>query len=57
MNKNWFKPQLPLTFTKYKMSVIIGMYRMGNVETVIASVVNCEIWEVQQTIKSYQLSK
>lgn len=42
--------------TKYKMSAIIGLFRMGNVETVISCVVNCELYQVQQTIKSYMYS-
>lgn len=42
--------------TLFEISVIIGFWRMGNIDTVIASVVVCEVWQVQQVIRNYKFS-
>lgn len=41
---------------KYQMSAIIGFWRMGVDDAVISGIVNCELWEVFNTIKIYQLT-
>jgi len=45
------------SLTKYEMSAIIGLYRMGNHETIISVFIPCEVWQVTQTIRAYFLSK
>lgn len=39
---------------KYQLSMIIGLWRMGNPETVIAALSGCSLWEVERSIKLYQ---
>lgn len=54
--RKWADTQPP-TLNKYQISAIIGLYRMGNNEAVISAFMNCEIWEVNQTIRLYFISK
>lgn len=39
--------------TKYEISAIIGFWRMGNEDGVIAAVIGCQIWQVQKAIRDY----
>jgi hypothetical protein len=40
--------------TIFEVSAIVGFYRMGNIDTVIASVIGCEVWQVQQAIRNFK---
>jgi len=37
----------------FEISAIIGFWRMGNVDAVIAGVIGCELWQVQKAIRDY----
>lgn len=41
-------------FTSHQLSAIIGMWRMGNPDTVIASVLNIDVKIVSREIKIYK---
>lgn len=42
---------------KYQMAAIIGLYRMGNGVTLIASLIGCAPHQVTKTLISYFLPK
>lgn len=40
--------------TVFEISAIVGFWRMGNVDAVIASVIGCEVWQVEQVIRNFK---
>lgn len=39
--------------TSYETSALIGLWRMGNQDVIIATFICCEIWQVQKAIRDH----
>lgn len=39
---------------EHEMSAIIGFWRMGNEDIIIALIIQCKVWQVEKTIKEYK---